>query len=819
MRQIRTQLANTKFIIAGLMGCKVSVSGFPSEERYRLRDLVTALRGVYSPDFTADCTHLIVSVSSSASSSTATAGMMPIKLEMAKKWAVPVVQVAWLEACERERKLVNWNDFLLQDDGDGDCARSADAAAAADDDDCLVRQSSQLELNEISENCPAFLTGCHIYLEASASLTLKRIILAAGGVRHTDPTSPLLTHALIHQQTMPADLPKQLKPGVLIVHDSWIVDSYRTQQRLSEEPYVAQLASKPASGTGVINSSFTFANSSFIIPLPQPSSVSVSASQSDLSTPTVISKRKMMLTKDTVFCVNGLPRQPESSLLRVKRLLAKAKRVGVNVCRETAKADFLVLPCVVAEAPPSSSVSSVTDVMFECLLDAVRKDAAATLALIEPFARPVRLKRPGCLNGCVFSQTGFTGPMREFNVSLIEGAGGRYTDNLSKQNSHLLVCSDSGSGVKREFAAKWGIDEVSVEELLKVLSGSGELRNTRGTRTVLRAAKAQKSISLPLEVASEVSQQNPSQSSHFSQANQFSQVAQFTQPSQPNQFTQPNQTQPIFSGLVFAMSQRLHHRRDQLTVLLEAQGASVLWSLSAHCTHYLHQGNQAEECFREFRQARTWGCKIVSPVWAEECVKAGRLVDERDYPHTLKRITVEEEESKSNPGKNAEVQDYYYSAVNVSSSATHYSAINASACASASSNATAPSIDWNAIAKEREERAGQLRPCGNIDFSTFKPATTSLTVAVKLAPSSSSPSTSSSRFTTPLSIVFSGFTAPQKESLRSQLPAIPELNVANTDSVGSGSQLQWSPERTILLVADPVTASEKYFCACASGSW
>ncbi len=735
------------------MGCRISVSGFALEERYRIRDLIHSLKGVYCADFMADCTHLVVNDVSTVTVSGNV--LMPKKLEMAKKWSIPVVKATWLEACDQAKKLIDWQPFITDRESENN-NENLDFSS----------QSFSPVGEEVDENCAPFLSDCHIYMDANspANLRLKRIILTAGGARYTDPSTPCLTHALIHQQVMPADLPRQLAEGVVIIHDTWIQDSYTAKRRLPEDSYIVKVNNNNKPSTASVNASLlmnTSFSTSFIIPAQQ--------SITQLSTPTVISK-KNLLSKDTSFSFHLYPRQPEACVMRAKKLLAKAKRVGVNLSREPSKADFMVLPCVVNDQS-SSNNSAITDVLFESLLDALKRDASATIPLICAYARPVRLKRKGCLNGCIFSQTGFIGAAREFNTALVEGAGAMYTDNLSKQNTHLLVDEDNDgvSGIKREFAKKWEVEEVGVRELIRMLTSGGELKNSRAGRMAVRAVKGN-SLPIPLEFEATI-------------------FGSQSAPAMTNDNPSMNSEQ-LFKGLVFAFSQRLHHRRDQLTAVLEAHGASVLWSLSAHCTHYLHQGNQVEECFKEFKQARQWSCKIVSPVWVEESVQAGQLRDEFEYPHTFKRVIEEERQSQSRLDQ-----------------MPSQSSVSPSRMSQTASQMQENSIDWNAIVREREERAAQLRPRANIDFSSFN-----LPIAVG-ASKPVSTNEASVRFTTPLYFIFSGFTAPQKESLRSQLP-VDERLIATVEC-----PVAWSSIQSVLLVADSITASEKFFSACASGSW
>ncbi|KAJ1965651.1 protein kinase activating protein dpb11, partial [Dispira parvispora] len=97
------------------------------------------------------------------------------------------------------------------------------------------------------------------------------------------------------------------------------------------------------------------------------------------------------------------------------------------------------------------------------------------------------------------------------------------------------------------------------------------------------------------------------------------------------------QTSPngILRGLVLCLSQRISHRRAELTEISQILGAHVTWVMSDVCTHFVHQGTKVNETFRDFKLAKQLHKPIVSPWWLHKCYEERRRLPEKAYPHTF----------------------------------------------------------------------------------------------------------------------------------------------------------------------------------------
>lgn len=91
----------------------------------------------------------------------------------------------------------------------------------------------------------------------------------------------------------------------------------------------------------------------------------------------------------------------------------------------------------------------------------------------------------------------------------------------------------------------------------------------------------------------------------------------------------------IFHGIHCCFSQRLWHRRDELTNLVENMGGACSWTFSPdHITHFVHQGTRLEEKFKEFKLAKKFSKLIVSPWWIIKSRESNTKLPENEYPHT-----------------------------------------------------------------------------------------------------------------------------------------------------------------------------------------
>lgn len=819
----------------------MSVTGVAFEERSKICAMVQELGGIYSPELKPQCSHLIYEDAAGSEepnksliSMMPSQSQLPIKVQYALKWDIPVVSKAWIYACYAQKSLLEESDYPGLQASKGQLEESVGA------------EILPLQLSEIHENVPSFLHGCNIYLNGDSIsnqrlAVLKRLVLAAGGVRYTDLDSEALTHIVIHNQLLPNNLKSfldrqdSLDCNVKLVHDNWLFDSYREGKRLLEDDYLVnkvnressqsapeagskwkrgafnQAATSNANSSTVFNSNsntsavFNNANSSFFS--ANSSFVNANAANVTLNTdlkgaeeflagtPNVLESAEKFLKKKAVYMGNLVGTIDEKTR---KRLFGKARKLGIKIVDDEAEGDW----CITGVLISTESFKKLTRnrspldlrnfIWFEAALD------SKTHLPSPSFAYPLHCSRvplADLLCDSVISQSGFTGAEREFYAELIKAAGAQYTDSLSKANTHLVI-EEPRRGTKYEFARKWKIQCIDMEWFKTRFSSesrdeignenkrinSCEERNLNTSINVKEMTKSrrppqhpQNSLSLPSQnsnsaSASLLSKARLSFQTHSQEAS-FGTVSKSVESSGAD-------SRGIFKGLIFASSQRLWHRRDELSSIVESLGGIFLWSFDRSCTHYLHQGMVADEAFKEFKQARQWDKFIVSPWWVMKCREQGTLLDEALFPHTYKETTNDDDDdgSSSNLMITSPVED---------------------------------KIDWDRILAEKRAQESLLRP-GSKTFN------------IDLHPHHSQdfPMDSSAKGQNPqqpvvikYKVLFSGFTSAERAELmhlasnRSDLQILPE-----------DEPIEWNPRQT-LLICNSLNFTEKIFSACATGCW
>lgn len=77
-----------------------------------------------------------------------------------------------------------------------------------------------------------------------------------------------------------------------------------------------------------------------------------------------------------------------------------------------------------------------------------------------------------------------------------------------------------------------------------------------------------------------------------------------------------DQVSHALNGVQICFSQRLWHRREELTGLVESLGGACCWTFDPlQCTHFVHHGTRTDERFKEFKLAKKHEKFIVSPWW------------------------------------------------------------------------------------------------------------------------------------------------------------------------------------------------------------
>lgn len=762
--------AENYYAIGGLMGCSICVTGMP-EKREIIAKMVTEMCGTFERTLDQKCTHLICDpVTASVD-----------RIAFANRSGIPCLKLEWLYACQEAGHLINPNDFIIDFKGDASIMDVADTSL----------------LNfEINEFCLPYLRGCNILMAGDESnpkyAPVRKMILAAGGKRESNLDSPDLTHIVVIGQEFPRYMAKK-SLEVFIVYDAWIIECYKAQERLSEEAFLVDL-SKSSNNQALAASSTTAFKSAFSITSQKANNsftVSQTSTQSRFSQQ--VSKdffkeiiKSTAVTREATFFL-----APSIESQKRKKLAARAKAKGVNLSGKAKDAHFVVFPCAIGkdEDIPIGKAIIITDVLFEALLKAT-DDACFELSL--SYARPIVIKKH--LEQCTFSQTGFTGHERAFHAAVLCAAGAKYTEALSKENTHLLCPNGPPQGDKQQYARKWGVARITWEQVLKALNGEITLATSKSTPQERR-----KTITEPPPLNLQFISSQPNT---ITLANNIHTTTTTT--------TNSTTSEPLFKGLVFAMSQRLHHRREALSSVIELHGGVILWSLNKHCTHYLHHGNQQDEVFREFKRAREWRVKIIHPNWIGESVAFGIRLPEESFPHTLGRTTT----------TNAAIVD-----MSSLADMSHFAPPNLPTQLALSMPMIEPaeqqqqqmfiqkenSFDWNAAVKERQEKASSIRLGAILDASKFpKLSINNEDTSINMVSNANinNDNTSAAKM---VILSLSGFNAEEKMHLREIIPR----NFVFRDAPSI-----WRGNETILVssVNEP-QISKKYTAACAGGCW
>lgn len=759
------------------MGCSICVTGMP-EKRESIAKMVSELYGTFERTLDQKCTHLICDPITASVD----------RIAFANRNGIPCLKLEWLFACQEAGHLVNPNDFIIDFKGD---------VSVMD-----VEDTSLLNF-EINEFCLPYLRGCNILMAGDESnpkyAPVRKMILAAGGKRESNLDSPDLTHIVVIGQEFPRYMAKK-SLEVVIVYETWIIECYKAQERLAEEAFLVDL-SKSSNNQALAASSTTAFKSAFSITSQKANNsftVSQSSTQSRFSQQVSkefykeISKSTAVTREATFFLATSIEAQKR------KKLAARAKAKNVNLSGKAKDAHFVVFPCAIGkdEDVPIGKAVIITEVLFEALLKST-EDTCFELSL--SYARPVVIKKS--LEACTFSQTGFTGHERAFHAAVLGAAGAKYTEALSRENTHLLCPEGPPQGDKQQYARKWGVARVTWQQLLKALSGEITLATNKSTPQERR-----KTISEPPPLNLQFISSQPNSSNTIVNINHTTTTTTTTNTTSTNTnntTSNSNSNEPLFKGLVFAMSQRLHHRREALTSVIELHGGVILWSLNKHCTHYLHHGNQPEEVFREFKRAREWRVKIIHPNWIGESVAYGFRLAEESFPHTLGRTL-----TTTTTTTNTAIVD-----ISSLADMSHLAPPNLPTQLPLSMPMIEPAeqqqqqrnfiqkendFDWNAAVKERQEKASSIRLGTILDVSKFP----------QLNINDGDASTPTANL---VIISLTGFKMEEKNHLRETIPA----NFVMIDAPDT-----WRRNETILVSGqDEPKVSLKYTAACAGGCW
>ncbi|KAJ3023550.1 DNA topoisomerase 2-binding protein 1 [Thoreauomyces humboldtii] len=329
------------------------------------------------------------------------------------------------------------------------------------------------------------------------------------------------------------------------------------------------------------------------------------------------------------------------------------------------------------------NVRVVTDCWLERCLDEDKLYDETTVLLFRPLK--IALPVPG-FESLMISASGYESVERDHVARLAKLMGATYTEQFIRRNTHLL-CKPGTDNTKCRKAKEWGIPITAVEwlyacaregKVLEVLrfdhtSPSQAARPSSTTRTSGRpalapvelqprfdTAEALSSLKTPhtglrnrsiptLNVATPSSPLDTSFTKRLSRAAHLSRKHQFPDPdiqideppdnhgpvSPPDamEVVRAEGTSSVLDNVVVVISQKIIHRRFEISQIARSLGATVLAAYSQACTHYLHESTRVNETFTEYKSARSAGKLIVSPTWLIKCRQMGYRVPEADYPH------------------------------------------------------------------------------------------------------------------------------------------------------------------------------------------
>lgn len=769
-----------------LFGCSISLTGAGPDERRKFERLIQVHGGTFVPDLHAQCTHLIV-----AEGALDISNRPSPKIIYARKWDIPLVKPAWLHECVHRRICLDPTPFLLVDPSDRDSLSLCSAYSQP------YAEISAEELSNL-DSMPQYLEGAHIYvgdqLATEHLALLKKLILAAGGTRHSDLFDrTIITHYIVHNQVLtPKDL-NQLKlfgeALPLVVHDQWLFACFYSRERLPTDKFlinVPSVVARVASSQETVKEHFK----------PDPPSNAKAcwslkmSSHNGQDLASAVDETQPVKLPVFAGLKFGLYGWGDASI-KMAQLTDLIEKNGGSLESEEGKDQLNLVDYTVARMIIQTTPSHNKLVVNELWLETCTQQGQLLETSSDTFFAP--LVSQG-LESSRFSEmkvsvTGIAGLEREYYSRLIQSLSATYTDNLTRQNTHLLAAVPSGP--KYEFAQSVGIKCVSPRWLLDSISAGHPLETADFPVGSFSHDKEnnQPCLNVPLSIAPPVekrtleaiSVETPIRENISKRLKEVAAVIPtgLTQemPCSPAEAPQESIPLDLLGGSTFSISQRLWHRRDEIHDLVTELGGIFVWSYDRTCTHYIHQGNVAEESFREFKLVRQQGKWIVSPWWLIRCKEARQRLSEMRYPHTFV------------PGSEENV---------VKTDAPPLSQI-VSPFPSPQDSLSPPAIDFDSVIEaDHRMDAKKRNPLIRVDYSARPDREILNKEPVAAEPIGQR------------IFSISGLTPDQRVSFPSALEDLGAQVLRSTNT--------WDNTSTHLIIGS-LTKSEKFLAACAAGIW
>ena len=665
-------------------GCCICVTGI--ENRQQLRQIIEENAGTYSGELIMDkCSHLVAK------------HPRGVKYNYAMKWGLFVVSPLWLyesvqqavcldeqlypveqtgKDCEDEGQAIGKGDIhAKRDQLECEITEKHSVAAAASDIQLL---NLQMDVNNL------YLDGCKIVIRSEDNSmvdTLCQIVNIGGGTRCRD-TSDSVTHLV----TDKLDEKDALRSIPYIVSSAWLIACCERKQRVSEEEYtLTEECLVPVDNNSMRNDAVT-------TDCPT-SCVSPAFSNNDNESDGIMDGymqagiiHQQMQAPPAVplplagksFAVADVAPGQEDELCRQIMLHG-------GVINEVSTADILIVSI-------DSSVVCHHDrqqLRTPFWLSRSIENRQCLDSSLHPLYQPIPIVgdfRP--FSGQVFSISQFVDLESDVLIQFIQLLGGTVQmemlridqDNLKKTD--FLVLREA-AGSKYEASKLWNVPAVlpswiygcaqsrSLIDVRPFLVQGGQVREgvpeetlshevqqkTNGTKTSVGSRQSlgtalaflNEKIKPQFETADALTGLNSSTgdsaSGHSVNGSVLSSAFRDNMQVAISRLTHPTDNEKTgesredvadpscLIGVVVFVTKKLAKQQADLHNIISSLGGDYRYTYDESCTHIIYEGRW-QAGGKEMKLAKQNNNFVVSPHWLSACLKAGRRVDEEEFPHT-----------------------------------------------------------------------------------------------------------------------------------------------------------------------------------------
>jgi len=476
----------TGFLLPPFIGCIISVSGLSLEKKEEIAKLTVKYGGKYSKELTNQCTHLI------------TEEAQGTKYIFAEKNDIFTVYPAWFYDCIDVHGVIEEANYIVVPPSNKQGIKKDPIVndvetpqkqkqkistpqklpneklqdkwsiyLSQNQPQNLVSGSNSYNNNISSHNSNPFFKDFIIFLGVGfSSEKIKQIEkwISSGKGRIVDVLSDQVTHYI----TLQGDLTPEDRSSL-----SLFISQSDTYSSLTSLPFIFV---QQAWLRACYQNSKLVATTSF--------EVSLFSSSPQQEVPTIIEEIiRSDIFSGKVFGYEGFSRQVstviETYINRLGGTLANINQLVSNQGQnKVLKINYLIVPFASSksrgfEKNPRSISMGITDIhtsiMTEYWLERCFYKKKVVLPTEHVINTPCRFPLP--LTGfedCTISTSGFEGVDREHLEKLIIAMGAKYTDGISKKNTHLICVSPQGG--KFEFAMKWSIPVIEAHWIFSCLT-------------------------------------------------------------------------------------------------------------------------------------------------------------------------------------------------------------------------------------------------------------------------------------------------------------------------------------------------------------